>query len=161
MSITDLIPGSLRLWAVGALLASLVAGTVGATWWVISPRLDLQTERATRAEQDLVSERDLTALQARVLEAQQGQFERLAAVELSMQQLGQRIDKNTTTQARALEELKRNDQTIVDYLAQSVPTALGLLYARPETTDPGAYIASPAVHPGAVLPASSAAAADQ
>lgn len=161
MSITDLIPGSLRLWAVGALLASLVAGTAGATWWVISPRLDLQTERATRAEQDLGSERELTALQARVLEAQQGQFERLAAVELNMQQLSQRIDKNTTTHARALEELKRNDQTIVDYLAQPVPAGLGLLYARPETTDPGAYIASPAMQSGAVPATGKTAAADQ
>ena len=160
MKITDLIPGSLRLWVVGAALLALVAGTAGATWWVISPRLDLQTERAVRAEQDLASERELTALQARVLEAQQSQFERLAAVELSMQQLNQRIDKNTTTHARALEELKRNDQTIVDYLAQSVPTAIGLLSARPETTDPATYTAPPAMHPSAVLPASSAAAAD-
>jgi hypothetical protein len=161
MNIAALIPGTLRFWVVGAALAALVAGAAGATWWVISPRLDLQTERATRAEQDLGSERELTALQARVLEAQQGQFERLAAVELSMQQLGQRIDKNTTTQARALEELKRNDQTIVDYLAQPVPAGLGLLYARPDTTDPGAYIASPTVRPGAVQPAGPPTAAGQ
>lgn len=161
MNITDFIPGSLRLWVVGAALLALVAGTAGATWWVISPRLDLQTERAARAEQDLASERELTALQARVLEAQQGQFERLAAVELSMQQLGHRIDKNTTTQARALEELKRNDQAIVDYLAQPVPVGLGLLYARPETTDPAAYTAPPAMQPGAMPAAGQAAAVDQ
>jgi len=161
MNIAALIPGSLRLWIVGAALLALVASTAGATWWVISPRLDLQTERASRAEQDLASERELTALQARVLEAQQGQFERLAAVELSMQQLGQRIDKNTTTQARALEELKRNDQAIVDYLAQPVPAGLGLLYARPETIDPDAYIAPPALHPGAVPPTGPPTAARQ
>ena len=150
--ITNFIPGSLRLWAVGAALLALVAGTAGATWWVISPRLDLQTDRAARAEKDLGSERELTALQARVLEAQQGQFERLAAVELGMQQLGQTIQRNASAHNRALEELKRNDQAIVDYLAQPVPAGLGLLYARPETTDPGAYIASPALHPGAVPP---------
>lgn len=161
MSITGLIPGSLRLWVVGAALLTLVAGTAGVTWWVISPRLDLQTERATRAEQDLVDEREMTALQARVLEAQQGQFEWLAAVELSMQQLGQRIDKNTTIQARALEELKRNDQAIVDYLAQPVPVGLGLLYARPETTDPAAYTAPSTLHADPVHPAGAPTVADQ
>lgn len=152
MSITALIPGSLRLWAGGALLVALLAGTAGATWWVASPRIELQTQRADRAEQDLDRERDLTALQARVLEAQQGQFERLAAVELSMQQLGQTIQRNASAHNRALEELKRNDKAITDYLAQPVPAGLGLLYSRPETTDPAAYVGPPTVQPGAVPP---------
>lgn len=150
MSITALIPGSLRLWVGGALLLALVGGAAGATWWVASPRIELQTQRADRAEQDLDRERDLTALQARVLEAQQGQFERLAAVELSMQQLGQTIQRNASAHNRALEELKRNDKAITDYLVQPVPAGLGLLYSRPETTDPAAYVTPPAVQSGAV-----------
>lgn len=161
MSITALIPGSLRLWVVGALLLALVVGTAGATWWVISPRLDLQTKRAAQAEQDLDSERELTALQARVLEQQQQQFVRLDEVEQRMQQLGQTIAYNATAQGRALEELKRNDKAITDYLAQPVPAALGLHYARSATTDPGAYATAPAVQPGAVPAAGPAAAIDQ
>lgn len=161
MNIAALIPGALRLWAVGALLLALVVGTAGATWWVISPRLALQTERADRAEQDLGSERDLTALQARVLEQQQQQFARLDEVEQRMQQLGQTIAYNATAQGRALEELKRNDQAITDYLAQPVPAALGLHYARPATTDPGAYATPPTVQPGAVSAAGSPTVADQ
>lgn len=161
MNIAALIPASLRLWAVGALLLGLVAGTAGATWWVISPRLELQTDRATRAEQDLSRERDLTALQARVLEQQQQQFVRLDEVERRMQQLGQTIAYNATAQGRALEELKRNDQAITDYLAQPVPAALGLHYARPATTDPGAYATLPTVQLGAVPAAGPAAAIDQ
>lgn len=158
MSLLDLIPAPFRVWVVLGLAAALVAGTAGATWWVASPRIDLQTQRADRAEQDLGREQDLTALQARVLEAQQGQFERLAAVELSMQQLGQTIQRNASAHNRALEELKRNDQAIVDYLAQPVPAGLGLLYARPETTDPAAYVGPPTVQPGAVHPPGQAAA---
>ncbi len=150
MSLLDLIPAPLRVWVVLGLAAALVAGSAGATWWAISPRIELQAARADRAEQDLGREQDLTALQARVLEAQQGQFERLAAVELSMQQLGQTIQRNASAHNRALEELKRNDQAIADYLAQPVPAGLGLLYVRPETTDPATYVAPPAVQPGAV-----------
>lgn len=150
MSIVDLIPAPLRMWVVLGLLAALVASTAGATWWAISPRIELQTTRADRAEQDLAAERELTALQARVLEAQQASFARLDGVEQRMQQLGQTIQRNASAQYRALEELKRNDQTIADYLAEPVPARLGLLYARPETTDPAAYVAPPAVQPGAV-----------
>ncbi len=161
MSITDLIPAPLRMWAVLGLLAGVVAGTAGATWWVISPRLDLQVARADRAEQDLDRERALTDLQARVLEAQQADFERLGRVELQMQQLGQTIQRNAANHNRALEELKRNDQAIVDYLDRPVPVAIGMLYARPETTDPSAYTAAPAVQPAAVPVAGQASAVDQ
>lgn len=161
MSITDLIPAPLRMWVVLGLLAVLVAGTAGATWWAISPRIELQSTRADRAEQDLGEERELTTLQARVLEAQQADFERLGRVELQMQQLSQTIQRNAANHNRALEELKRNDQAIVDYLAQPVPVAIGLLYARPETTDPGAYTAPPAVQSGAVPAPAAAAAVDQ
>lgn len=161
MSIADLIPGSPRLLVIGVLLVALVASTAGATLWVISPRLDLQTERAAQAEQALDRERELTALQARVLEQQQQQFARLDQVEQRMQQLGQTIDHNATANRRAFEDLKRNDQAIADYLAGPVPPALGLLYARPATTDPGAYVAPAAVQPGAVPAAGQARAADQ
>lgn len=165
MSIIDLIPAPLRMWVVLGLLAVLVAGTAGATWWAISPRIELQSTRADRAELDLGEQRELTALQARVLEAQQADFERLGRVELQMQQLSQAIQRNTSAHNRALEELKRNDKAIVDYLAQPVPAGLGLLYARPETTDPAAYTAppavQPAVQPGAVPAASTPAAVDQ
>lgn len=152
MSLLDLIPAPLRMWAVFGLLTALVAGSAGATWWAISPRIELQATRADRAEQDLAGERELTALQARVLEAQQASFARLDGVERRMQQLGQTLQHNAAVHNRALEELKRNDRTIADYLAEPVPARLGLLYARPETTNPAAYVASPAVQPGA-LPA--------
>lgn len=152
MSLLDLVPAPARMWVVLGLLAALVAGSAGATWWVINPRIELQATRADRAEQDLAGERALTALQARVLEAQQASFARLDGVEQRMHRLGQTLQRNAGEQNRALEELKRNDQTIADYLAEPVPARLGLLYARPETTDPAAYVPPPAVQPGA-LPA--------
>jgi len=157
MSLLDLIPAPLRIWVVLGLLAALVAGSAGATWWVINPRIELQATRADRAEQDLAGERELTALQARVLEAQQASFARLDGVEQRIKQLGQTLQRNAADHNRALEELKRNDQTIADYLAEPVPARLGLLYARPETSDPAAYVAPPAVQPVAVPPTSPAA----
>ncbi|WP_339079612.1 hypothetical protein [Pseudomonas sp. TMP9] len=161
MSLLDLIPAPLRLWLVVGLLAALVAVSAYATWWAVSPRIELQSDRADRAEQDLAAERELTALQARVLEAQQASFAQLDGVEQRMQQLGQSIQRNASVQSRALEELKRNDQTIADYLAQPVPAGLGLLYARPETSDPAAYVAPPNLQPGALSTTGPPATADK
>lgn len=39
----------------------------------------------------------------------------------------------------AFEELLKNDKAVRDYLDQSVPDSLGLLYERPATTDPTKY----------------------
>ena len=57
---------------------------------------------------------------------------------------------------RNLAELKRTDEKTNAYLAELVPVALGLRYARPETKDPVAYRAGAVVQPGAVSPAGSA-----
>ena len=136
---------------VGALAA--LAAVVGIGYWIVSPRIDIQRQRADTAEQGLVSAREQIEVQARVLEGQQQLLGQITAIGERMDGIERTINQNQREQSRALEELKRNDKTIADYLSQPVPTGLGLLYARPETTDPTAYQAGSAVQADPLLPA--------
>lgn len=51
----------------------------------------------------------------------------------------QSIGAGTAGLATELQELKRNDQTIADYLLGTVPAAVGVRWQRSASTDPGAY----------------------
>ena len=145
--------------AAGMLLLMVLAG--GAVWWGLAPRIAIQAQRADTAEGAQAEAEAMVQLQAGVLAAQQQTLGELAEIERRMQQLGQAITRNQAASAAALEELKRNDQAVADYLAAAVPAALGRLYARPETTDPAAYTAPAGMQPGAVPPAGQAGAGDQ
>lgn len=140
----------------GAMAVLALIAVVG--WWIISPRIELETQRADRAEQDLAKEKQLTEVQALVLAGQQREIDRAADIDRSIKLLEQTITRQATRQERAIEELKRNDQTIMDYLSEPVPADLGMLYARPDTDDPAAYRAADPVQPGAVPAAREAAA---
>lgn len=115
------------------------------------------------------------AMQANVLltEANEGLAQQRAALakalgdQASLRSVLDKIDRQTrstntvlagqTAQLnRNLAELKRTDEKTNAYLAELVPVALGLRYARPETSDPVAYRAGAVVQPGAVSPAGSA-----
>lgn len=50
----------------------------------------------------------------------------------------------------AFEELLKNDKVVRDYLNESVPDNLGMLYERPATTDPTKYRSGGSVPSGAV-----------
>lgn len=88
-------------------------------------------------------------------------MQKLAEIEHRLQQLGQTVNRNTSAQSAAFEELKRNDRVIAAYLAGPVPGALGRLYERPETTGPAAWNAPHGVLPGAVRAAGAAGGAGQ
>tara|TARA_R110000751_G_scaffold276691_1_gene377845 strand:+ start:7285 stop:7737 length:453 start_codon:yes stop_codon:yes gene_type:complete len=140
---------------------ALVAALVGAAWWIVSPRIELQSDRADRAEQDLQQARELIDAQAIVLVGQQQELGRIEEIGRQMQALQQQVAGNARNQSREFEELKRNDKTIADYLGMPVPAGLGLLYARPETTDPSAYRSTSAVHLDPVPAAGATAAASE
>ncbi|MCY1304472.1 phage lysis regulatory protein, LysB family [compost metagenome] len=139
MSIAALIPAPYRIASQVLAVALLVAAAVGITWWGLSPRIQLEADRAGRAEQDLIEASAMIALQAGVLAEQQRQIGAITEVERGMRQIGQQLARNAAAQAAAIEDLKRNDQEVADYLRGAVPAALGRLYVRPETTDPAAY----------------------
>lgn len=144
------------------LLALILFATgAGLTWWGLGPRIDLQAARAEQAEQRLAESRQLIDLQSGVLAEQQRQLGAVTELERRLRQLGQDITRNVQAQSRALEELKRNDQEISDYLAGAVPAALGRLYRRPETTDPTAYRSPDPLSPDPLPPAGQAGAGEQ
>lgn len=139
MSLTDLIPAPYRIAAAGGLALVLLLAGAGLVWWGLSPRIGLQSARADRAERALADSQLLIERQAAVLAEQQKQIGQITALDQRMRALEQTITRNAQAQSRALEELKRHDQAVADYLAAAVPAALGGLYERPETTDPAAY----------------------
>lgn len=150
MQVTSLLSEPATGWLRVVLLLALAAAAAGVTWWGLSPRIALQEQRAGTAERDLAEAQAMVELQAGVLVSQQQLLGDLAAIERRMQQLGQTVTRNASAQAKAFEELKRNDQAITAYLASPVPGALGRLYERPETADPAAYRAPDGMQPGAV-----------
>ena len=158
MSLTDLIPVQYRLLAAGGIALVLLLAGAGLVWWGLSPRIGLQSARADRAEQALADSQKLVERQANVLVEQQKQIGQVAALDQRMRALEQTVHRNALAQSRALEELKRHDQAVADYLAAAVPAALGGLYERPETTDPAAYH-GPDRLPADPVPAASAASA--
>lgn len=85
---------------------------------------------------------------------------KLTEITRATQLLSVALNKQAGQINRNLEEMKRNDKKIADYLDGAVPVDLGLRYARPETTDPLAYRAGAAsVLPGP-LPVTGAAATE-
>lgn len=157
MTLFDLVPAPLRVFV----LVGLVAAGAGLAWWVIAPRIDLQEARADAAERQLQEARASVERLSQQLVRQQATLDQLAEIERRLQQLGQTVNRNTSAQSAAFEELKRNDREIAAYLAGPVPGALGRLYERPETTDPAAWHAPNGVLPGAVPAAGAAGGAGQ
>lgn len=153
------IPWRLGGWALGATL--LAALGFGLAWWGLSPRVDLQAQRADAAKAAVSEAQRLIELQAGVLAEQQRQIGAVDEIRKRMRLLEQAVSTNARAQSAAFEELRRNDQAVAEYLRGSVPAGLGRLYERPATTDPGAY-RNPTVLPaGGVPPASPAGGADQ
>lgn len=68
--------------------------------------------------------------------------EQLAQVSHATRQMDNTLATQSAQFNRNFDELKRYDQAIADYLRHPVPAALGMRYARPETTDPVAYRAA-------------------
>lgn len=158
MNLVSLIPAKYRLIATGLLLAAVAGAGAALVWWGLAPRIDLHAERAGHAEQSLAEARQLIKLQAGVLATQQSQIGTITEIERQMRALGQDITRNAVAQGAAIEELKRNDQVVADYLHGVVPVALGRLYERPETTDPRTY-RGPALLPAGSVPTAGSASA--
>lgn len=141
-------------------LALILLGAALA-WWGLSPRIDLQAQRADRAELSLADAERMVDLQAGVLAEQQRQIGQVTELERQFRQLAQDIHQNAAGQAAAIEELKRHDPAVADYLHAPVPAALGRLYERPETTDPRAYRMPTGVPAGGVPAAGAPGSAEQ
>ena len=144
-------------------LKSLALALLGAAlaWWGLSPRIDLQAQRADRAELSLADAERMIDLQADVLAEQQRQIGQVTELDRQMRELTRDINQNAAAQSAAIEELKRHDPAVADYLRNPVPAALGRLYERPETADPRAYRMPTGVPAGGVPAAGAPGSAEQ
>lgn len=146
-------------WRYAALaLVCLLLIALGASlvWWGLSPRIDLQSQRADVAEKAAGDAQQMVDLQAGVLAEQQRQIGVVTEIFQRIRLLEQAASVNARAQSAAFEELRRNDQVVAEYLRGIVPAGLGRLYERPETTNPATY-RSPTVLPADSVPTASSA----
>ncbi|MNP65979.1 hypothetical protein D3C76_1616220 [compost metagenome] len=64
----------------------------------------------------------------------------------------QSIGAGTAGLATELQELKRNDQSIADYLRGTVPVAVGVRWQRSASTDPDTYRQASGAMPANAVP---------
>lgn len=145
----------LAIYAISALAVA------GLTWWLIAmPRIELAELNHAAAAEKVAELQRLDIERVGLIQIQRLQILDITENERRNRELLQTIAGQGRAQSRALEELKRNDETIADYLRSPVPAELGRLYQRTASTDPGAYRQPPEVRAGAVPPASKASIGD-
>ena len=141
--------------------ATAALAIAAATWWLIAlPRIELAELNHTIATDRVAELERLDDQRVELIRDQQLQILEVTENERRNRELLQTIAGQSRAQSRALEELKRNDETIAEYLRSPVPADLGRLYQRASTTDPSAYRQSPKVRTGPVPAASTASTAD-
>ncbi|NLY16662.1 MAG: hypothetical protein GXZ05_09850 [Gammaproteobacteria bacterium] len=122
-------------------LYALVAVSAAIGLWLLAaaPRIELAQTQLDNALARIESAERLDAERIAVIEAQAGQLSNLLVAETKNRELLAQIASQGRAHTQALQELKRHDAQIIDYLRQPVPADLGRLYQRTETTDPASY----------------------
>ena len=124
------------------------------------PRIELAELNHTTAAAKVIELQQLDDQRVALIQNQQLQILEITENERRNRELLQTIAGQSRAQSRALEELKRNDETIAEYLRSPVPADLGRLYQRASTTDPSAYRQQTEVRAGPVPAASKASTTD-
>lgn len=139
--------------------AAIALAVAAATWFLIAiPRIELAELNHSIATERVAMLEQLDVQRVDLIRDQQMQIIEITENERRNRELLQTIAGQSRAQSRALEELKRNDETIAEYLRAPVPASLGRLYQRPATTDPSDYRKPPELRIDSV-PASSASSA--
>lgn len=116
------------------------AGLLIGFWMLVfSPRLELAQTQLDHAKDKLAAAAAESEQQKQIIQAQAGQLATTLVAELKNRELLAQIASQNREQTAALQELKRNDATITEYLRSPVPAGLGRLYQRAEATDPAVY----------------------
>lgn len=148
----------MRGYLLGGLLValSLLAGTAA----VLKVRGDAaqaavaaQVERLAEQAEQL---RQVQAIAGRLVDLQ----DQVAAVASESRALQVTLTKQSAQRRAEFLELLKNDQATRDWLALSVPAAVGVRYARPDTDDPAAW-RDPARVPAGGVPAAGPAGGGQ
>ena len=133
-----------------------------ATWWLIAlPRIELAELNHTTAAAKVIELQQLDDQRVALIQNQQLQILEITENERRNRELLQTIAGQSRAQSRALEELKRNYETIAEYLRSPVPSDLGRLDQRAATTNPSAYRQQTEVRAGPVPASSKASIASQ
>lgn len=141
--------------------AIIAAITVAALWFLVAaPRIDLAELNHSIATERVAALELLDEQRINLIQYQQLQILEITENERRNRELLQTIAGQGRAQSRALEELKRNDETIAEYLRGAVPADIGRLYQRTETTDPGTYRQSPSMPADIVRSAGAGAVTD-
>ncbi|MDY0250688.1 MAG: hypothetical protein RBR45_11645 [Pseudomonas sp.] len=120
--------------------AAAALAIAAATWWLIAlPRIELAELNHTIATDRVAELERLDDQRVELIQNQQLQILEITENERRNRELLQTIAGQSRAQSRAFEELKRNDETIAEYLRSPVPSDLGRLYQRAATTDPSTY----------------------
>lgn len=131
------------------------------TWWLVAlPRIELAEFGRATASAEIAELQKLDEQRVELIRDQQLQILDITENERRNRELLQTIAGQSRAQSRAIEELKRNDETIAEYLRSPVPADLGRLYQRASTTDPSAYRQQTEVRAGPV-PASGTSSANE
>ena len=131
------------------------------TWWLVAmPRIELAQAHLEHAHQQLAAAGLLDRERVAVIESQSEQLAGVLIAELKNRELLQTLTNQSRAQSQALEELKRNDETIAEYLRAPVPASIGRLYQRAATTDPSDYRKPSSVRTDPMPAASTASTAD-
>lgn len=123
---------------------ALAALAVAVLTWVLvaSPRIELSETKLEHVQERLANEQRTSSEHLNVIQALSEQLSKTLVLEQKNREMLAQIAQQSRAQNHALQELKRNDETIFDYLRQPVPAELGSLYQRPATTDPSTYRAT-------------------
>lgn len=141
--------------------AAAALAIAAATWWLIAlPRIELAELNHTIATDRVAELERLDDQRVELIKHQQSQIIETQENERRNRELLQTIAGQSRAQSRALEELKRNDETIAEYLRSPVPADLGRLYERTETTDTSAYRQPPELRANSVRVTSATSIAD-
>ena len=124
-----------------AMIYTAIALTVAASTWLLIaiPRIELAELNHSIATERVAELQRLDVERVELIRDQQLQILEITENERRNRELLQTIAGQSRAQSRALEELKRNDETIAEYLHGAVPRDLGRLYERTATTDPSDY----------------------
>lgn len=124
-----------------AMIYTAIALTVAAATWLLiaTPRIKLAELNHSIATERVAELQRLDVERVELIRDQQLQILEITENERRNRELLQTIAGQSRAQSRALEELKRNDETIAEYLRSPVPVDIGRLYQRAATTGPSAY----------------------
>lgn len=119
---------------------AIALAVAAATWFLIAtPRIELAELNHSIATERVAMLEQLDVQRVDLIRDQQLQIIEITENERRNRELLQTIAGQSRAQSRAIEELKRNDETIAEYLRSAVPVELGRLYQRAATTDPADY----------------------